>query len=123
VTKLQGTSVKLQSVPTFVKIELLSILNKHRENSIEYFSTIFEEITKAANSLHFVLKIPRKTNHQSQRSNHNCSSNDSIEDYYRVSMYIPYLDFIISSLNNRFNENNETSFKLCWLLPNKMVKL
>jgi len=123
VTKLQGTSVNLHSVHTFVKTELLGILNKHREHSIEYFNTIFEEITKAANSLDVVLKIPRRTNHQSQRSNHNYSSNDSIEDYYRVSMYIPYLDSIISSLNNRFNENNETPFKLCWLLPNEMVKL
>ncbi|XP_025417879.1 52 kDa repressor of the inhibitor of the protein kinase-like [Sipha flava] len=122
VTKLQGTSVNLHSVHTFVKTELLGILNKHREHSIEYFNTIFEEITKAANSLDFVLKIPRRTNHQSQRSNHNYSSNDSIEDYYRVSMYIPYLDSIITSLNNRFNENNETPFKLCWLLPNEMNK-
>ncbi|XP_026819188.1 52 kDa repressor of the inhibitor of the protein kinase-like [Rhopalosiphum maidis] len=84
VTKLQGTSVNLHSVHKFVKTELLGILNKHRENSIEYFNTIFEEITEAANSLDFVLKIPRRTNHQSQRSNHNCSSNDSIKDYYRI---------------------------------------
>ncbi|XP_026821693.1 52 kDa repressor of the inhibitor of the protein kinase-like [Rhopalosiphum maidis] len=84
VTKLQGTSVNLHSVHKFVKTELLGKLNKHRENSIEYFNTIFEEITKAANSLDFVLKIPRRTNHHSQRSNHNCSSNDSIKDYYRI---------------------------------------
>ncbi|XP_026819038.1 52 kDa repressor of the inhibitor of the protein kinase-like [Rhopalosiphum maidis] len=87
VTKLQGTSVNLHSVHKFVKTELLGILNKHRENSIEYFNTIFEEITEAANSLDFVLKIPRRTNHQSQRSNHNCSSNDSIKDYYRFQRY------------------------------------
>ncbi|KAL5239298.1 hypothetical protein ACI65C_006708 [Semiaphis heraclei] len=90
--------------------------NTLKAQHIEYFNTIFEEITKAANSLDFVLKIPRRTNHQTQRSNHNCSSNDSIEDYYSVSMYKPYL-------NNRFNENNETLFKLCWLIPNEMVKL
>jgi hypothetical protein len=47
VTKLQGTNVNLYSVHTFVKTELLGILNKHRENSIEYFNTFFEEITKA----------------------------------------------------------------------------
>ncbi|KAL5239367.1 hypothetical protein ACI65C_006777 [Semiaphis heraclei] len=121
VTKLQGTSVNLYSVHTFVKTELLGILHKHRVNSIEYFNTIFEEISNAANSLDFVLKIPRRTNHQTQRSNHNCSSNYSIEDYYSVSMYKPYLDSIISSLNNQLNENNETPFKLCWLLPNEML--
>lgn len=68
VNKLQGTSVNLHSVHTFIKTELLGILKKHRENCTEHFNIIYEEINKIASSLDFKLEIPRRTNQQSQRS-------------------------------------------------------
>ena len=38
-------------------------------------------------------KMPRLTNHQTKRANH---AVDSIEDYYRVSVYIPLVENILS---------------------------
>ena len=55
---------------------------------------------------------------QTKRSNYTV---ESTEDYYRVSIYIPYLDSIINSLNVRFSSSTEIPFLLNDLSPKRII--
>jgi len=47
---------------------------------------------------------------------------DSIERHYKLSIFIPYLDSLISSLLRRFSSANKTAFSISLLHPTNMKK-
>jgi hypothetical protein len=61
---------------------------------------------------------------QCGRQQHRANPRSPIcEDYFRQTIFVPYLDSLISSLTNRFSEDNSAQFKLFSLHPDKMAKL
>jgi len=58
------------------------------------------------------IKIPRITSKQKNRSNY---ETDSVEHYYRLSIFILYLDSLISSLSRRFSSTNKIVFSISLL--------
>ena len=72
------------------------------------------------------MKVPRLCGRQVHRSNpgslHGIST-ESPEDYFRQTIFVPYLDSIISSLTNRFSEDNSPQFNLFRLQPATMIRL
>uniref|UniRef100_A0A2S2PJW3 Uncharacterized protein n=1 Tax=Schizaphis graminum TaxID=13262 RepID=A0A2S2PJW3_SCHGA len=91
-----------------------------RNQSDRHFNNIFETIKKTTNDLDIEIKIPRLSNKQKNRSNHNVTTP---EQYYRVSLFLPYLDSLINSLESRFTQSNEISFKISNLHPSEVIKL
>jgi len=66
------------------------------------------------------LKKPRLASKQKSRSNY---STTSIENYYKVSIYIPLLDNVIADLQSRFlNEKYHAISTLPLLLPRFIIK-
>ena len=59
-----------------------------------------------------IIKIPRITTKQKNRSNY---ETDSAEHYYRLSIFITYLDSLISSLSRRFSSTNKIAFSMSLL--------
>lgn len=51
------------------------------------------------------VEIQRKqvSKNQNHRANHNFNDqNQRLEDYYRISVFVPYIDYFISQLELRF---------------------
>lgn len=70
--------------------------------------------------LNIEIKKPRIVCRQTARSNH---LKNSIEDYYRVSIYIPLLDNILEVLKCRFiNEKNQAVLKLSQIIPRNIIE-
>ncbi|CAI6363381.1 unnamed protein product [Macrosiphum euphorbiae] len=65
------------------------------------------------------IKIPRITSEQKNRINY---ETDSAEHYYRLSIFIPYLDSLISSLSQRFSSINTIAFSISLLHPTNIEK-
>ena len=62
--------------------------------------------------------LPRQCSKQRNRSNF---CNTAMEEYYRLSIFIPYLDSLISSLQIRFSPENRFTFSLCALHPSYLL--
>ncbi|KAL5246073.1 hypothetical protein ACI65C_013481 [Semiaphis heraclei] len=120
VNKLQSVKTNLYTVHQYIKTSLLSIFRMHRTQCDRHFNNIFETIKKTTNDLDIEIKIPRLSNKQTNRSNHNVTT---LEQYYRVSLFLPYLDSLINSLESRFTQSNEIPFKISNLHPSEVIKL
>ena len=53
------------------------------------------------------VQMPRQCGHLTQRPNF---QSKTAEEFYRVAIYIPYLDSLIESLSPRFAPENEKHF-------------
>jgi hypothetical protein len=62
-----------------------------------------------ADEINVELSIPRHAKKQTLRANH---PNDSINEYYKRSIFIPYVDSLISSLHSRFSDEHKETFSL-----------
>lgn len=117
---LQGISVDMISVQKHVNI-LLDTFKSHRESDLDStFEIIFKSATEIAQYFNVDLKIPRIVNKQTYRANYDANS---VIDYYKKSIFIPYLDSLLSSLNNRFSSQNNAAFLLYNLHPYYLRKM
>ena len=89
--------------------ELLVIFNDHRLNAKLHFQQIFSKVKVLAEKIGVSLMLPRQCSRQRNRCN------TAMEEYYRLSIFIPYLDSLISSLQIRFSPENRFTFSLCAL--------
>lgn len=78
------------------------------------------EIEKTAALINIEMKLSRIVSKQKHRCN---VEKESFEDYFRIAVYVPYLDSIISSLTERFSEENNIAFSLIKLHPKLFMKL
>lgn len=99
---------------------MISVVKLHRGESNKYFGVIFEKTVELAQKVDIELTIPKQCGKQKHRSN---PGTMSVEDYFRQTVYIPYLDSLISSLESRFSEANSAQFNLALLHPSKLCKL
>uniref|UniRef100_A0A8C5RFU2 52 kDa repressor of the inhibitor of the protein kinase-like n=1 Tax=Laticauda laticaudata TaxID=8630 RepID=A0A8C5RFU2_LATLA len=124
-SKLESVTQALQTVQLdMMKVyehiqELLTIFRGHREKAEEYFKAIFSEVQELADKLDIDLHIPRRSDLQK-------NSNAVVpteEDYFRQSLYIPYLNSIISWLESRFGPESRVVFGIFSLHPKKMANI
>lgn len=98
---LQGTQIDKATAGSIVSNVLQKL--KHKRSSPEIvFSNIFKTISLLHEKLNINLSTPRIVGRQTHRVN---VQTDSIEDYYRITIYIPTLDFLIEDLEYRFDED------------------
>lgn len=116
---LQAVQVDLPEVQLQVQ-NLLSVIKLHRGDSDNYFRDIFEKTVQIAQKVDIELIIPRQCGRQKHRSN---PETTSVEEYFRQTVYIPYLDSLISSIESRFCDANSAQFNLTLLHPSKLYKL
>lgn len=116
---LQGISIDQYAVHGHVS-SLINIFKGHRNNADSEFHNLMTKVKEVAEQIGVEIKVPRTTSKQVYRANH---SSVNPEDYYRQSLFIPYLDSLISSLSDRFSDTNKSSFSLFQLHPANMKKL
>ncbi|XP_026821717.1 52 kDa repressor of the inhibitor of the protein kinase-like [Rhopalosiphum maidis] len=116
---LQGVSMELYKVREHVE-ELLKMLEDNRTNANEIFDLLFTDAKSIADDFEFTITCPRITGKQSHRNNY---SYESPKDYYRVSIFLPYLDSIIQCIKERFEKSNSVAFSLQHLHPALFIKM
>lgn len=62
------------------------------------------------------VKIPRKVGEQVHRNN---IETDSPEVYFRISVFIPFLDFLIAQIQRRLLDHKQISSSFQCLLPSR----
>ena len=110
---LQAIELDLLKVNDHIQ-EILNILMHHRENSVSVFEAILTIANNQADEINVELSIPTQAKKQAIRVNY---PNHSINEYYRLSIFIPYLDSLISSLKSRFSDDHKEIFSLLKLHP------
>jgi hypothetical protein len=120
---LRGITVKLQRKSTDVLqaynqlVEVHNELHLLRQNVVEEFSSIFQEMEEEAKLLDILFSLPRLAPCQRHRTN---ISSDSIEEYYRRAVMVPFLDHILRELDERFSEMHRKVVQIFTLLPSNL---
>ncbi|KAL4130683.1 hypothetical protein QTP88_008087 [Uroleucon formosanum] len=116
---LQKVNVDLAS--TMETANNLSTLIKEMRSNVESkFHDLFSTAEHLAKEIGEDIKIPRVTHFQQHRANYELTS---AENYYRVSVFIPFIDHFISQLEIRFTKHKNTLSIIQNFIPNKLIKL
>ncbi|KAL4154106.1 hypothetical protein QTP88_001939 [Uroleucon formosanum] len=89
-------------------------LEELRENADENFKSIFKDIVKFAEKVNVAISMPRICGRQTQRVNVNVTDP---EIYFKISVYLPFLDYIIQALHTRFDDRLSDVMPLEGLIP------
>ncbi|KAL4141563.1 hypothetical protein QTP88_004184 [Uroleucon formosanum] len=101
---LQTISIDLKEAMALAK-NTKQELEEIRINADTYFREIFEQVKLMTAQFDIEIKIPRIAKRQTNRCNIEV---DNAETYYRISVFIPYLDKYINELENRFTNHYTT---------------
>ena len=118
-TLLQGSALDIltafDEVQT-VKRELQDI----RSNAEKEFSSVFQTITEMAHVIGKEPGIPRTCVRQTQRVN---VEGQTPEGYWRVAVFVPFLDNLLTQLNTRFTQMSREAVQGLLLLPQNLSRL
>lgn len=117
-------SVKLQRVNQDIAsgialIERCSTELKALRDVSNYSDRIYSHSCRIANNSKVSIAIPRISRHQQYRPNY---ESQSVEEYFRVSIVIPFLDHLISELSIRFDNHTKQAALLQHLLPSRIIE-
>lgn len=118
-TYLQAKHVDIASAVEMCQ-NLINLLKKMREKSTEKFKELFDESTKIATTIGEELKKPRLVQKQLYRDNFEC---DSVENYFRLAIFNPFLDHFINQLEDRFIKHKNIMTTIQNILPCKVASL
>ena len=110
---LQDPSAVLSTAYTRIN-DVTDEFRKMRENSEEEFHEIFEEISSVAQDVGIEIGIPRLAGRQIHRNNVQV---ETPEEYYRISIFVPFLDHLITQLSDCFQAQYPVQLQLQELLP------
>jgi hypothetical protein len=79
-----------------------------RLNAEKEFGNIFERVKSLAKKIDIAINIPRISKRQTNRCN---IQTNNPEIFYRVSVFIPYIDKFINELEERFTNHQSTLTK------------
>lgn len=106
--KLHTPTFDISEAQTLIQSTLTVLTNQRNEND---FKDIFKKSEDLANRFNIEVKISRIANKQRNRLNISSESNTP-ESYYRVSVYYPYLDALLTKIKYRFETKNTNILNL-----------
>ena len=102
-------------------IELLIILvHETRKNVNQFHDKCYAQVLSLAAELDIDQKLPRHVKRQKNRENHPYSSPS---EFFKCSVTIPLLDFLLIELNARFTEETLVTYTGLYLIPSKLVSI
>lgn len=114
--QLQAVDMDMMGVRDHIDL-LMKAFRAHRDGADRVFSEdVIPEVKTLAEELGIDLTMPRRCARQVHRPN----VGGSIEEYYRRTIYVPYMDSLIQSLESRFGESNTPYFHIFALHPREM---
>lgn len=117
--QLQGSDMEIcrsYEKVTVIKDELHSI----RDKAEVEFAVLFQQAKDMAAKVGVEINMPRTAGRQTLRSNVEASS---IEEYWRRTIFVPFIDCLVSQLEERFQGRNTSAVKAVKLLPKNLEKL
>jgi len=115
---LQSPKMELSKAFSHVK-NVIDVMDDIRENSISKFETYFKNASDMAALVGEEIRIPRLCGRQTTRCN--IQTTDPIE-WYRITIFLPFIDHLISELKLRFNEKLSEVMPLEGLIPTHIDK-
>lgn len=97
---------------------LMGVLSKRREDAEQHFNAIWFNTVDLAENVNAHLVPPRRCGRQGNRANY---VTDSPETYFRLAVYIPLTDQVLTDLRERFPAAVLDCFDLPLLLPNNIT--
>lgn len=82
--------------------DLTNEIQTMRQNTDAVFSVIFKNLEEKSECLHIQICIPRTCKRQINRCN---IISKSPEEYFKISIFIPFLDYFLDKINSRFIEH------------------
>lgn len=116
---LQAKNIDLAAAVNMAD-DLNSLLNEMRENAELKFHELFSVAERCAKEIGEEIKTPRTASRQKHRVN---IDSNSTEDYYRVAVYIPFIDHFIIQLQIRFLKHKNILSTIQNILPKMIVNL
>ena len=99
--------------------KVITIFRTMRQEANTIFSSVFKESNDILEKIDSQITLPRMCSRQTKRSN---VPANSPEEYYKRSIFIPFVDHLIQELSARFSPENETIAFLQSLLPQNLEK-
>ena len=113
-------SINLQSISLDIFAALdavdivLNVLKQKRRNADVEFRDLFEEIAVVCEDLDIRIRQPRICERQAHRDN---TPAQTAEDYFRITVYIPYVDSLITQFDLLFADCRKEVVKIQSLIP------
>lgn len=114
---LQKESVDISSALSTIELTV-NTFSQMRKSGDEEFHTLYKKAEDIANKLGVPVHGPRTVGTQRYRSN---VESKTPEEYYRRTVFYPYLDEILASLKERFSNHRYLLKGLDSLIPVKIV--
>lgn len=111
--RLQSPQQDLSSAFSLVR-EVIKIFEEKRNNADEEFLKYFKNATEVASTIGEEIRIPRVCGRQTKRCNIKTSNP---EEWFRITIFIPFIDHFIKELNSRFNDRFKDIIPLEGLIP------
>lgn len=118
---LSGITVKLQSrsldiIKAHQEVDdIKSFYKSLRKNIKSEFRKVYQQAERMSASVKVVPSKPRSCSRQSHRPN---ATAESVEDWFRINVAIPFLDHIIMELDSKFTQFSKTASQLLFVLRN-----
>lgn len=87
--------------------DALNDFKDKRENVDSCFHIVYQKVSEICSEYEIEMKMPRRCSRQKNRCNVEAKT---VEEYYKIAFYIPFLDTYISHLQSRF-EKHKTVFQ------------
>lgn len=89
-----GSTYDVQQAHDSIQLAINGIETCREDEQI--FKTLYQKMESLKGG---PLAMPRRALHQTMRANYHA---DSPEEFYRLSMFMPYIDHLLTDLRNRF---------------------
>jgi hypothetical protein len=111
--QLQGTCLDIIEAHSMIT-SIKAVYHRERSTVDVGFQAIYDQSIRIAEKVAVTPIMPRQAQRQLHRSN---VPADSVIEYYQKNVAIPFLDHIISNLENRFSSLGVTASSLLGLVP------
>jgi hypothetical protein len=95
---LQTTNINLVDAVEYISLVKKQLMSISENISLE-FNKLYNDLNERLNDFEIKIEIPRLAKRQKRRIN--ISTNDP-EEYFKIALFIPFLDSYIQQLNDRF---------------------
>jgi len=99
----------------FLTLLPIGLLQKYRNDS-ECFIALFQSAARTAQLLEITVKKSRRVGRSVYRDNSG-GNGQSVEEYYRLNLFLPLIDNVCSHLQDRFGPVQQKLFGLSALVP------
>lgn len=117
--ELQSQNLDLVGAVQKVK-SIVEILQSYRKRADEKFGQIYQEVKILSSDLNVEESVPRICGIKKNRAN---TPFNTPEEFYRRTVFIPYLDDLIAALQERFLSHEENIICLQNLLPSNISEI